>query len=69
VDEILDPGASAQALLGQVVTVSTFDSPAYTGEVVGVYSRSGVDTVQVKTLSNGAYYEALASVVVPVAGQ
>jgi hypothetical protein len=69
VDEILDPAAGTQALLGQAVTVSTFDSPSYAGEVIGVYSRSGVDTVQVKTFSNGAYYEALASVVVPVAGQ
>lgn len=69
VDEILDAGPTTLAFVGQVVTVSGYDSPSYASEVIGAYKRSGVDCLLLKTLAGGAFIEILASNAVTVVGQ
>lgn len=66
-DEILNPSTPTQDLLGQVVTIEGA-SAAFSGLVIGVYSRSTIDCVLMKNLQTGCFIEAAASAVTVVPG-
>lgn len=66
-DEITDPTTPTRALIGKLVSVAGYEA-AYTSTVVGAYKRSGVDYVLLKSITNGAYREVLASTTTTVDG-
>jgi hypothetical protein len=67
-DEIFQANVTTRGLMGKVVCV-TDGSSSYNAIVVDVYNRNGTqETVLVKTLQNGVYYELNATLVAPVPG-
>lgn len=67
-DELFAPNSTTLELVGQVVNVEG-QSASYNAVVVDAYNRNTTqETVLVKTLQNGTYYELDATTVTPVTG-